>query len=208
MRIRALSLSLLVFCFFLAIAPAFAGDVYDNGPINGDAYAWTINFGYAVSDSFTFNSQTSFNGFSFGAWLFPGDTLTSAEVSITSAELGGTTYFDATVNFTPSGCFTNTYGYDICTETGDFHSSVNLAPGTYWINLQNASVPSGDPVYWDENSGPSSASESALGTIPSESFTLLNRGDTVTGTTPEPSSLLLLGSALLGLANLARRKML
>ena len=24
---------------------------------------------------------------------------------------------------------------------------------TYWFNVFNAAVPSGDPVYWDENSG-------------------------------------------------------
>ena len=44
--------------------------------------------------------------------------------------------------------------------------------------MQNAVIPSGDPVYWDENSGvgcqssgcPSQAYESAVGTIPSESF--------------------------------------
>ena len=39
-----------------------------------------------------------------------------------------------------------------------------------WLTLANAVVPSGDPVYWDENNGPSAAQESALGTIPSESF--------------------------------------
>ena len=46
------------------------------------------------------------------------------------------------------------------------------------MTLQNASVTSGDPVYWDENSGigchsmgcPSQAYESGLGTIPSEAF--------------------------------------
>ena len=55
---------------------------------------------------------------------------------------------------------------------------------TYWLNLQNAAVPSGDPVFWDENSGvgcggtgcPSQASESALGTIPSEAFTITSCG--------------------------------
>jgi len=27
------------------------------------------------------------------------------------------------------------------------------AAGTYWINLQNATVGNGDAVYWDENDG-------------------------------------------------------
>jgi hypothetical protein len=69
-------------------------------------------------------------------------------------------------------------------------------------------VNNGDPIYWDENSGPSSASESEVGTIPSESFTILG-GTTGTSSTsvPEPSSIMLLGSGILGLAGLLRRKL-
>ena len=44
-----------------------------------------------------------------------------------------------------------------------------------WLTLANAAVPSGDPVYWDENNGPSAAEESAIGTIPSESFNVSRR---------------------------------
>jgi hypothetical protein len=29
------------------------GTVYENGPINGNTDAWTINFGFVVSDTFT-----------------------------------------------------------------------------------------------------------------------------------------------------------
>jgi hypothetical protein len=87
--------------------------------------------------------------------------------------------------------------------------------GTYWVNLQNASVPSGDPVYWDENSGPSQASENSVGSIPSEAFTLFGTSDTTTSTTtsttgtsvPEPSSIMLFGSGILALAGVLRRKL-
>ena len=79
--------------------PLDSSDIYDNGPINGNTDAWTINFGFIVSDSFnvTYNG-TVITGMSFGAWLFSGDTLTSVEVSITSGENSGTSYFDQTVN--------------------------------------------------------------------------------------------------------------
>ncbi len=30
-----------------------SGTIYENGPINGNTDAWTINFGFVVSDSFT-----------------------------------------------------------------------------------------------------------------------------------------------------------
>jgi len=171
--------------------PLDSNDIYDNGPINGNTDAWTINFGFIVSDSFNVvNNNSSITGMSFGAWLFAGDTLTSAEVSITSGENGGTSYFDQTVNFTQGTCTVNQYGYNICTEPTSFNAP-NLNAGTYWVNLQNATVPSGDPIYWDENSGvgctgsgcPSLASDSSIGTIPSEAFTILGYTTTSTSST-------------------------
>ena len=194
-----------VLCLALAAIPAMAQDIYDNGPTNGNTDGWTINFGFAVSDSITFASQTQIGGMQFAAWLFPGDTLLNSEVLITTAEFGGTTLFDQVVNFSQStNCPTNTYGYNVCVETGAF--TANLAAGTYWLTLQNATVNNGDPIYWDENSGPASASENSIGTVPSESFTLL--GSTTTTTTiPEPTTIMLFGSGILGLAGVLRRKL-
>jgi uncharacterized repeat protein (TIGR03803 family) len=159
--------------------PLDGNDIYDNGPTNGNTDAWTINFGYIVSDSFNMPSGDIVTGMSFAAWLNPGDTVTSVEVSITSSENGGTSYFDQTVNFTQGTCTYNDYGYNVCNETTSFNGPT-LNAGTYWVNLQNATVPSGDPAYWDENSGPSSASDSQIGTIPSESFTILGSATTIT----------------------------
>lgn len=209
MKMRIL---LLVVCVTLSAVPAAAQVLYSNGPTNGNTDAWTVNFGYIVSDSFFLREGgTSITGATFAMWLIPGDTLTSAELSITSSENGGTSYFDQTVSFTTGTCTANNYGYNVCGENTSF-SGPTLNSGSYWLNLQNASVASGDPVYWDENSGPSSASESSLGTIPSESFTVLggtttSTTSTTTGTTPEPSSIMLFGSGVLGLAGMLRRKL-
>ncbi len=209
MKTRIASLSLLALCLTLAAVPAMAQTVYSNGPINGNTDAWTVNFGFIVSDTFNVtNNNTTITGGSFGMWLFSGDTLTSAELSITSGENSGTSYFDQTVNFTQGACTANQYGYNVCQENTSF-SGPTLNAGSYWLNLQNASVPSGDPVYWDENSGPSTASENSIGSIPSEAFTVLGSSTTTSSTTsvPEPSSILLLGSGILGLAGVLRRKL-
>ena len=191
---------------------AFAG--YSNGPTNGTVDAWTINFGFIVSDTFMLSTQEDLSSLTFSAWLFPGDVLESVEVSITSSEFGGTTYFDGIVNFTQGNCTTNQLGFSLCDETSSF-GPVLLNAGTYWLNLQNAVVNNGDPVYWDENSGPSLASQNSVGTIPSESFTIgccCSDGKSLAGgcggpppTSPEPGSLLLFASGVLLCAGTLRR---
>ncbi len=201
--------SLVILCLALAAIPAWAD--YDNGPINGTTDAWTINFGYIVSDSFL--ADGAMTGFQFGVWEFPGDVLSSVDWSVTTQENGGNTIASGTAsgaNLTDKFISSNQYGYDIDLIT--VTAAANLGAGsTYWLNLQNAAVPSGDPVFWDENSGvgckssgcPSRASESAVGTIASEAFTI----NSTPGTVPEPSSILLFGSGILGLAGLLRRKL-
>ena len=207
MRIAFLSLLALG----LAAVPALGQAIdYSNGPINGSRDAWTINSGFAVSDSFTIsNGAPAVDGISFGAWLFVGDVLESVQVSITSSEFGGTTFFNQVVNFTQSDCYSNQYGLNVCEESGFISPFVNLAAGTYWVNLANAVVNTGDPVYWDENSGPSTASENSVGTIPSESFTILGFCTTNcnNNSVPEPSSLLLMGSGILAIAGALRRRL-
>ena len=202
MKMRIASLTIL--CLALAAVPAFAD--YSNGAINGSVDAWTINFGYIVSDTFVMDS-TSVTGFQFGVWEFPGDTLSSVDWSITSGENSGTVYGSGTASVTDTFISSNQYGYNIDKISASINVGGLTSGGTYWLNLQNASVASGDPVYWDENSGPSSASQSALGTIPSEAFTVNTSGTTTTGTTPEPSSIMLFGSGILGLAGVLRRKL-
>jgi hypothetical protein len=203
--------------WLLASVPALAGEVYNNGPINGNTNAWTINFGYVVTDTFTVSSNnTTLGSLAFGAWLFPGDVLQTVEVLVTSEAFGGTTYFDQVVSFAQSGCVLNQHGYDVCTETG-FFDGPTLPNGTYWLELQNAVVNTGDPIYWDENSGtgctspgcPSVAqtnnciSNGLIGCIPSEAFTLDSGGATV----PEPSSLVLFGTGFFGVIAVVRKKM-
>src|SRR5271157_1703842 len=129
--------------------------IYENGPANGTTDAWTINFGYVVSDSFV-PSNTPVGGFDLYVWEFPGDTMSSLQWSITSAPNVGTVYGSGTVSgssLTDTVISTNQYGYDI-DKISTTSLNVNITSGsTYWFNVFNATVPSGDPVFWDENSG-------------------------------------------------------
>jgi hypothetical protein len=221
LKMRIASLSLLALCLVLAAIPAMAQDsiVYDNGPVNGQVDAWTINFGFAVSDTFHLSAATDLESITFWAWVEPGDVVTSTEVQVGNQGYFSNNLFDGTVSLTQSNCFTNNFGFDVCAESGTF-ASVNLGAGNYNLTLQNAATEDGNPLYWDENSGvgcmsagcPSSAQENTLGSIPSEAFTLDGTGGTTTstsgsGTTPEPSSIMLLGSGILGLAGMLRRKL-
>jgi len=201
---------LTVLCLALAAVPAFAD--YDNGPISGTTGAWAINFGYIVSDTFVAEGSLV-TGFEFGFWEDPGNHLTSVQWSVTSGENSGTVYgsgIASGASLADKFLSNSQFGYDIDEITVSGLNVPTTPNTTYWLNLQNAMVPDGYSAYWDENSGkgcmsngcPSSASESAVGTIPSESFTINGSSG---GTTPEPGSFMLLASGILGLAGVLRR---
>jgi hypothetical protein len=203
------SLVLFFSLFLLATLPAVADStVYDNGPVNGTVDAWTVNYGYAVTDSFFLSSAYTITGFQFGVWAYPGDTAVSVDYSISASPFGGT---PATVALSSVFQYSNQYGYDIdlLTATG---LNLPLSAGTYWLTLQNAVTTQGNPLYWDENSGPSQACESSLGTVPSESFQIIgSQNSTTCGSwcmpSPEPGTFLLLGSGMLGFGTALRRKL-
>ena len=154
--------------------PLDSNDIYDNGPTNGNTDAWTINFGFIVSDSFNVtDNNTSVTGMSFAAWMSPGDVLSSAELSITSGENGGTSYFDQTVNFTQGTCTSNQFGYNVCTETASLQWP---DPGCRHLlgefaERQRSQRRSG--FLGREQRSIFRLRRTAVGTIPSESFTIL-----------------------------------
>jgi hypothetical protein len=211
--------SFTILCLMLAAIPTLAQqDLYDNGPINGTTDAWTINFGFELANSFTLLNNSTVSGFTFGVWEYGGDRLSSVDWLISQYPDGGTVYGSGTAsgsNLTDRFLSVNQYGYDIDNITVTGLDVPLLSGKTYWLTLQNASVPSGNPVYWDENSGagcggddghgggcPSIASPGE-GTDPSEAFTIDGPG----GTTPEPSNILMFGPGGFALAGLLWRKM-
>src|SRR5664279_2902141 len=202
MRIASLSL-LTVCCLMLAVAPAMA-DTYSNGAYNGTNDGWTINFGFTVSDSFTLSSG-AVSSFHFVYWdASSSDKLTTADLQLGTTSFGGS---PTTVAFTSTSLGSNQFGYFLfqADATG---LSIPWAAGAGFATLGNACSTSGcsvsNPIYWDENSGPSTAYENTLGSIPSEAFTL---SGACCGPVPEPSSIMLFGSGILGLAGILRRRL-
>ena len=121
--------------------------IYENGPANGTTDAWTINFGYVVSDSFTAPANSTVTGFDIWVWEFPGDVMTAVDWSVTSAPNGGTVYGSGTAsgqNVTDSFISTNWYGYNI-DKVSVSGLNVNTGSGTFYLNLQNAVVPKWRP---------------------------------------------------------------
>ena len=208
-QIRIASLVLLtILGLMLAVAPAMAGTLYSNGPYNGNKNAWGINFGDVVTDSTNLNSSRSnVYGIDFVYWdASEADLLTTVDVSLGSAPFGTDIFSGTLTGANNTFLGTNEFGYALYEASYSF-ANIEVPGGTSYLTLSNACATSGcdtNPIYWDENSGPSTAYQNTLGSIPSEAFTLIG----TSGATPEPSSLILFGSGVLGLAGVLRRRLM
>jgi hypothetical protein len=218
MKARNLAVFVLTVASTLAAVPAGANStvLYDNTTSSSyQTYAFNISPDWVVSDSFSLSNASLVNGATFALWIPPGDSLTSVDWSISpnsgqgNFPSGTATSFITTLAPAPSWIF-SIYGVDIDLETITF-PNVNLAAGTYWFELGYATTALGNNVYWDASIGPSSATQSVYfdgvdyfeeSLWESQTFQI----DGSTAATPEPGSFMLLGTGLIGLAGLVRRK--
>jgi hypothetical protein len=96
----------------------------------------------------------------------------------------------------------NNGGYILYTSTAGI-TPVTLGAGTYYLELYNAVASSGVSVFWDENNGPSTAYENdTTGPIGSETFAIYG----TSAATPEPGTMIMFGTGVLGLLGAARRR--
>ena len=198
---------LTVVCLGLLVMPAVADTLYNNGPYNGTTDAWVINFGFSVSDSFMVPTDSGIQDLHIVYWdASTSDLLTTLDLQVGATSFGGSPQTLSGVTNTFLG--TNQYGYALYQAD---YSFANIPwSGAGYVTLSNACSTSGcsvgNPIYWDENSGPSTAYENTLGSIPSEAFTLTATcGGCGPPPVPEPSSILLFGTGVLGLGGILRR---
>ena len=212
---------------FLALsAPAFA-DIYNDGPTNGTSNAFFIDgpggpFGQSLSDGFIASSSGTGTEVFFAEWVLAGTVPTGVSWAIGTQNFGGTITagagFGTTLlctNGSPfnGGLCAGDFGYDVY-ESHFTISSSFTAGDMYWLTLTDATDNQNTGFNgWDLNNGPATCDFEVGAIVPGggngcgaggESFTITSGGG---GTTPEPSSILLLGSGILGLAGVLRRKL-
>lgn len=179
---------------------------YTNGAVNGTTNAYTFTGGTSlqVSDSFTVASSTDLISATAGVWVYATDLPTSTQWAIGTSQYGndiasGYGFFQRTyLNSALSGAF------DVYSVAFDINAHVDPAT-TYWFTLFNGNTGYSGNIFWDVNSGPSSAVDSALGSVDSESFTLY-KNTSPPPRTPEPGTLAFaLCSGLASIAALRKR---
>jgi hypothetical protein len=214
--------SVFPFVFILALAgalalPAYAGSVvlYDNttdSSYTGSSYY--VSDGQSVTDSFSLSSASTVTGISLGVDLMGGglDPVNEVDWQITTSAFGGNqvdsgvaTAFTET-DFPPMMCIGDC-GLTVPAQITFGIDDPDLLAGNYWLEIDDLEgTLDGNPsqVNWDVSDGASAANIIDYGSAPSNTFQILGSPDS---STPEPSSLLLLGSGLTALAGLIKRKL-
>ncbi len=181
----------------LAVNSGRASTLYSNGSINGTAGAYTITGSINVSDSFVIASDSTILDVSnIGLWV---STETNAPLTldwtISTAPAGGGTVEGSGTDVSLSTSFFGDTTPDDGVYSASFSvPSLNLAAGTYYLELYDATAQNSKTVFWDENSGPSVAYQDGLGPLPSNSFEIDGIVDT-----PEPNTAPLCLALLLAL---------
>jgi PEP-CTERM motif len=223
LKLRIATLFLTILCLALS-APAFAGTIFSEGPLDGNDNAFFItgpnNANIVgsfqdISNGFTAAISGTPNNLDFGLWIGSGITPTTVDYEIGTTAFG-TDLGSGTVALNGSNStflFTNGIGFDIYNINIPVTSGAMTAGNMYWLSLSNANdaINSGTEAWDIPNGGlggPAICNFRQSGTnfgncgLGGETFTLTSG----VNTTPEPGSIMLFGSGILGLAGVLRRK--
>ena len=233
-KMRKATLLLLTIVCFAWSAPAFAQTIFVSGPIDGRQTGLFItgpnypNFKGSfqdISDGFFPTNPGTPSALEFGEWIASGFTPSSLSWGIDTVAFGTTNHGTIAQNSGNSQfLFTNGFGYDIYDVTIPVTGPVMNTTTQYWVTLSNATdAANSGTEAWDYNGGPATCNYRQSGTNlgpcgsgagilaehttpqdgEGESFTISGSH----ATTPEPSSIMLFGSGILGLAGILRRKL-
>ena len=203
MRVPSLIAALVAACVSVS-SQASAAVLYTNGAFDGTVKGWSIYDIFTVSDSFILSQASVVTGVTFGVWLVPPDTgINTVDYGITTTP--GTYPISGTVSVTNGSTTTNAFGNNVGIDSFSIPAT-SLAAGTYYLVLAHAIAIGPEPtVYWDQNSGPSTATDFLIGgAIPSEFFSIL--GTNTVSSVPLPATLPLFATGLAGLGLLGWRR--
>ncbi len=199
----ASSLFLLAASLLISGVAAHADVLYNNGVGSEYLAMWDISGNAVASNQFSCsfaicNTQT----LEFDATYTGGNFPTKIDWSVTSNPFGGTTYAAGSSQLPL---------FYACDPDGivclfDVNFATTLAGGTYFLNLTGAD----GSLEWDTPSNPLNGTNAyykdANGVVTSN---IEGEGFKISGTsTPEPGSILLFGSGVVGLAGVLRRRFL
>jgi len=221
------SISALLIILILAATPSFADAVplYTNGPIKGTYNAWNIGDGApsVVADSFTLSSASTITSFSAGLWSLGGFNYFTVPATI-SWRITTAPFGTAVSNGSGTGTLTSDFLWNLSLGPNVwsiYNSSlaglnVDLGAGTYYLELSSASSLNGRPyIFWDINNGSSAAYGKGIGNLKdlylmpgtnSGAFNIYGTTDSPTHATPEPGTMLMFGTGVLGLFGAVRRR--
>ena len=223
MKMRSATLLLTILCLALSTT-AFANTIYSEGPVLGADNGLFIDgpngpFGQSISDGFVAAASGGGGEVFFGEWVLAGDTPTGITWAIGNNNFSGTLTagadFGSTLYCSSGGSGCDAFGYDIYISHFSISGTSFTAGDTYWLTLTNATDNQGTGFNaWDITSpGPATCDVEHGPIVPGggggcgfqgESFTITTEG---TELTPEPSSIMLFGSGILGVAGVLRRKL-
>ena len=224
MKMRIATLLLTVLCLALT---GFAQTIFNDGGIDGNDNGFFVtgpNFPnflgsfQDISNGFTAAASGTPGHLGFGEWSVGAPTSFSYELGTSAfgTDIGSGTVTQNAGNSTL--LFTNGFGYGVYDVEVSVSGSAMTGGNQYWLSISNATDAGNDGTQaWDipngGSGGPAVCNFRQSGTnfgdcgLGGESFTLSVGQTTTTTGTPEPTSILLFGSGILGLAGVLRRKL-